>query len=347
MHDQKWIQWMIFLIFFALCLSGCGGLSPRDDDPDAQADAPDPSVACEYPVHANGASLEERPVKVVSLAPALTEKLGDLGVADRIVGRSDYCDYPDAVLALPTCGTAQLPNLEEMLALAPDLVLTQSPLPDEVLEELEAHHIPVAIFPHAASIDELMQTYQNMARLMDGEVTGAQNGAAFEQEFQGRLTSLNTDLALYTAAAGRKNVLYLRLMAYTVATGDTFEQELFSMACMNNIAAPYTNWLYPEVDANSDAGKSDFALLDTIFMDEQFVTIHMLEQDSFYRTLPATKEDRYLYIDSLLLERQSLRTINELSRMAIHLYPEAAEQSSDGSGTLPEDAEPDDTSDAA
>ncbi len=70
------------------------------------------------------------PRRVVTLAPGLTETVASLGAGDRLVGVSDYVLWPESARALPRVGGLLDPNLERILALAPDLVLMPSPLPD-------------------------------------------------------------------------------------------------------------------------------------------------------------------------------------------------------------------------
>ena len=63
------------------------------------------------------------PSRIVSLAPSLTETLYALGVEDRLVGDTDYCDYPPDAEKKPKVGGVINPNLEQIAALHPDLVL--------------------------------------------------------------------------------------------------------------------------------------------------------------------------------------------------------------------------------
>jgi len=60
-------------------------------------------------------------VRVVSLVPSLTETLFDLGAGDEVVGITDFCIFPPA-LELPRVGGTKNPRVEEIRALAPDLV---------------------------------------------------------------------------------------------------------------------------------------------------------------------------------------------------------------------------------
>ena len=67
------------------------------------------------------------PVKIVSLAPSNTEILFALGLADRVVAVTDYCDYPPEALEKETIGGPWAPSIESIVALEPDLVLAEVP----------------------------------------------------------------------------------------------------------------------------------------------------------------------------------------------------------------------------
>src|ERR1043166_4614206 len=61
--------------------------------------------------------------RIVSLLPSFSEILFDIGAGDRVVGRTQWCDYPPAALAVPSVGEGLPPNIEAVLARKPDLVL--------------------------------------------------------------------------------------------------------------------------------------------------------------------------------------------------------------------------------
>ena len=63
------------------------------------------------------------PQRIVSLAPSITEILFALGVGDRLVGVSTYCDYPPEATRIDAVGTFLQPNVERILAKRPDLVI--------------------------------------------------------------------------------------------------------------------------------------------------------------------------------------------------------------------------------
>src|SRR5215470_1410783 len=87
--------------------------------------------------------LAASPQRIISLAPSITEILFALGVGDRVVGVSTFCDYPPEATRLDRIGTFLQPDIERILAKRPDLVIgVPSPTnraPVERLESLGLH----------------------------------------------------------------------------------------------------------------------------------------------------------------------------------------------------------------
>jgi ABC-type Fe3+-hydroxamate transport system substrate-binding protein len=66
----------------------------------------------------------QAPRRIVSLVPSDTFTVAALGCADRLVGRTDYCEWPASpVASVPAVGGTKNPRVADVLALAPDLVL--------------------------------------------------------------------------------------------------------------------------------------------------------------------------------------------------------------------------------
>jgi ABC-type Fe3+-hydroxamate transport system substrate-binding protein len=68
-----------------------------------------------------GRAFDETPRRVVSLVPSLTETLFDIGAGDSVIAITDFCIFPPG-LALPRVGGTKNPRIDEIHALAPDLV---------------------------------------------------------------------------------------------------------------------------------------------------------------------------------------------------------------------------------
>jgi ABC-type Fe3+-hydroxamate transport system substrate-binding protein len=93
-----------------------------------------------------GITLHRPADRIISLVPALTSILVDLGAADQLVGRTDYDSNP-AVAALPSVGGGIGPSREVLLALNPDLVIGFAGADDAANADwLDASDIPFAAF---------------------------------------------------------------------------------------------------------------------------------------------------------------------------------------------------------
>jgi iron complex transport system substrate-binding protein len=71
-------------------------------------------------------TLEAPARRILALAPHITENLFSIGAGERILGTVDYSDYPPAALDIPRIGSFDQLNLEQVLALEPDLVIAWS-----------------------------------------------------------------------------------------------------------------------------------------------------------------------------------------------------------------------------
>jgi len=85
--------------------------------------------------------------RMVSLLPSFTEILFAIGAGDRLVGRTAWCDYPPAALAVPSVGDGMPPNVEAVAARRPDLVVLYRSGPNATAaQQLERLGIPTVLF---------------------------------------------------------------------------------------------------------------------------------------------------------------------------------------------------------
>lgn len=86
------------------------------------------------------------PVRIVSLAPSMTELLFALGAGDRVVGVTSFCDYPEEARSKEKIGGMSNPSLEAVVRLRPDLVvLTTDGNQREFEERLRSLKIPTYV----------------------------------------------------------------------------------------------------------------------------------------------------------------------------------------------------------
>src|SRR5947207_12294090 len=85
--------------------------------------------------------------RVVSLLPSFTEILFAIGAGERLVGRTAWCDYPPAALAVPSVGDGMPPNVEAVAARRPDLVVLYRSGPNvTAAEQLERLGVRTVLF---------------------------------------------------------------------------------------------------------------------------------------------------------------------------------------------------------
>lgn len=80
-------------------------------------------------------NVEAAPVKVVSMAPSITERIFDLGLEDHLVGRTKYCTYPEGALKVEEIGSMYTPDIEKIVSLKPDIILGETHFKPDVMEK--------------------------------------------------------------------------------------------------------------------------------------------------------------------------------------------------------------------
>ncbi len=128
--------------------------------------------------------------RIVSLAPSLTETVYALGLQDKLVGDTEYCDYPPDAAKKHKVGGAINPNMEEIAALKPDVVLVVKSLNRlETVRGLEQIGIPA----YSADPHTVVGVIASMKRL--AEVLGAEDaGGALDTKLRERLAAIHAKL---------------------------------------------------------------------------------------------------------------------------------------------------------
>jgi iron complex transport system substrate-binding protein len=128
---------------------------------------------------------------IISLAPNLTETVFALGKGDHLAGDTDFCDYPPEAKRKPHVGGPVNPNLEQIVALTPGLVLaTTSINRRQTVEALARLGLPVYITdPH--SVDEMIASVERLGNVLHAE----QAAVPLVKVLRARLSDLDQRLA--------------------------------------------------------------------------------------------------------------------------------------------------------
>lgn len=252
--------------------------------------------------------------RIVSLAPSLTETVYALGLQDRLVGDTDYCDYPEDAQKKTKVGGAINPSLEEIVALHPDLVLVTKGLNRlETVHALDALGISsYATDPH--TVDEIIISSRKLA-----DVLGApEAGAAIAGDMQRRLA----DLQHRIGALPPKRVLFVVWTQPLISIGkDTFIADALRLAGAVSIVDSAQSW--PQVNLEEVARlQPDFLVFAASHSDVAPPGAEMLASLPGWQILTAVNYRRYAVISDAV-NRPAPRIVTAIQDLARQLHPEA------------------------
>jgi iron complex transport system substrate-binding protein len=270
--------------------------------------------ACARPaVPVDGAS--EAPQRIVSLTPALTEILFAVGAGDRVVGVTQYCDFPPAAKTRPKVGGYVNPSVEAVLALKPDLVIV-SPGPgnrDAALAMRRAG-LRLEIVP-AETLEESLAAIEIVARVAGDEAKGRDLRTAV----RARLDAV----AKRSAGTPRTRTLFCIQTDPIIAAGrDTLPSQLLELAGGLNVVGVAR---YPRLDVEAVAAARPELILQSR-MDLASGDAHA--EDAFWKrwpSIPAVAHGRVVVLRDDLALRPGPRVADAAEELAAILHGDPAD----------------------
>lgn len=126
------------------------------------------------------------PQRIISLSPSVTETLYYLGVGDRVIAVSDYCNWPEEVKYKVRVGGMINPSFEKILALKPDLIIiSQEGTPIEVYQRFVNLGLKVYVF-NPKRLPNLPIEIMKLAK----HVGGDNKAKIFNEKFQKELREM-------------------------------------------------------------------------------------------------------------------------------------------------------------
>ncbi|MEE8413733.1 MAG: ABC transporter substrate-binding protein [Dehalococcoidales bacterium] len=260
--------------------------------------------------------LEGIPERIISLAPSNTEILFALGLGDRVVAVTDYCDYPPEAKTKPSIGSYSTPNIEEIVALSPDLILATSIHEGEIIPKLEKAGLTVLALD-SLTIDEVLA-----AITMVGKVTGkGEEASRLTAEMRDRIKAV-TDKTRNLAESERPRVFYSVWHDPLMSAGaGTFQADLIQKAGGANIAGELTGWetisLEIVITANPEVmivGAMTDADADANFL---FIT-----NEPRLENTDARRNSLVYAVDANVTSRPGPRIVDALEWFAVLIHPE-------------------------
>ncbi len=246
----------ILSLLLAMCLifsaAGCGNTdsNPEQTTPPAMSESvPETAPASEPETTEESASvtiidmkgreitLEEPVQRIVALTASDCEILYAIGAGDTLVGRGKYCDYPAEVLDVPAVESGADTNIEQIIALEPDvLLMSDMAQTEEQIAQLEAAGIKVVV-SEATDIEGVYYAIEMIGTLMGK----ADNAAAV---IEGMKTTFANIQAQATGDGTQTIYFEVSPLQWGLwsAGKNTFMDEIAAMLGLTNCFADVEGW---------------------------------------------------------------------------------------------------------
>lgn len=262
-------------------------------------------------------TIEKLPRRIVSLAPSNTEILFALGLGDKIVGTTDYCDYPEEAKSKPRVSGYSTPNLEKLVSVEPDFIVAESIQEKTVLPALEKLQIPVFV-TSATSIDSILKDIEVLGKI-NGKSKAAEQLVADMTNRIEAITSRTTTLAQNE----RLQVLYVIWFnpIWTMG-GDTFTDDLITQAGgLNVFSSDFEKSRVVSLEAV--VNKNPKVIIVSAMATSADMIFNNIKKETRLASVDAILNNRiYKISDSNLIERPGPRIVAGLEEMASLIHPE-------------------------
>lgn len=260
--------------------------------------------------------LDKAVQRIVALQPADCEVLFAIGAGDLLVGRGEYCDYPAEVLEVPSVQSGFETNYEQIIALAPDVViLTKMAQSVEDIKKLEEAGITVIV----SDAQSIQGVYSAISML--GQITGKADEAA---ELVASMTLSFAELAEKAKDKEGGSVYFeVSPLAFGlwVAGAGTFMDEIATILNLKNAFDDIAGWqaISEEQVLTRDP---DIIVTTTMYFGEGPTPVEELTGRTSWDSLKAVKNGRVFNADADAITRPGPRLVEAAQAFYDFLYGE-------------------------
>lgn len=298
-------NWLLALVTIALVVTSC---APSDQTP--------PEPECIFDDLGRLICLNETPRRIVSLAPAITETLFALGLGDRVVGVTDWCDFPPEALEKEKVGGYTTPDIEKMVALNPDLVLVAHGTPMEVINSMVA--LGLTVFGiKTTDLDDLLDDIRTIGEITDREIEAQVLTSEMAVEIQA-VTNQTEELE------NRPTVFYMVWNnPLQTAGSDTFIHELIEKGGGVNICGNITG--YPLIAIEEVIARNPEVIITSAWPG----IYEWAMNETALNATDARQNNRIFACDDNLAQRPGPRLVKGLEWFAHFIHPDTFDEPED------------------
>jgi iron complex transport system substrate-binding protein len=258
------------------------------------------------------ARVPDHATRIVSLAPSITETVYALGDGDRLVGVTDYCDYPPEATRKPRVGGISTPSFEAILALRPDLVLATSESNyAEHVERLVALGLAVYVV-RPVDFDTVLESIERIGAVLGRGALARERVAAMRRDADA--------IGRAVGGAPRPRVLYVVWPNPLIAPGKgTLINQLIQRAGGDSVTAA-DPLPYPRLSLETVVERRPDRII--VGRHGQETEAELLRGWEGLGSVAAVREGRVLGVDGDLVHRPGPRMIEALRALAHAIHPE-------------------------
>ena len=253
--------------------------------------------------------------RIVSLAPSVTETIFALGLGNKLVGVSVYCDYPPEVAKIDRVGTFLTPNIEKIVAKRPDLIIAvPSPGNQNPVEVLQRLGLKVLVVD-PNTVAEIETSLVTIGRALGHEA----EGQALVARIEARVSAARARVA---TAPERKVLMVVGQTPLIGVGAGTFQDELIRMAHGVNLVAQ-AGGAWPHLSIEFALAAAPEVIIDTTMGNEERPgAAAALAFWSAFPTLPAVRDRRVYGFKEYQLLRPGPRIPEAFESIARFIQPE-------------------------
>ncbi|MFE4430225.1 ABC transporter substrate-binding protein [Peribacillus butanolivorans] len=253
------------------------------------------------------------PETVVSLQPSNTEILFKLGLGDKVVGVTDFDNYPEEAKDIEHVSDSVNINAEKIISLKPDAVIAYTIGDETTLKPLEDAGIPVFIIKSATNFDDVYGDIGQIAEVMGV----AENGEELVKDIQNQITSVEEKIE----TLDEKEQTYFEISPapeiYTTGS-ETFQQEILKTAGIENIFADQKGWV--KVSDEEIVKRNPNAIITTAtYVDD---AVDEIKSRKGWEDINAVKNDQVYLLDENIMSRPGPRIGEAVELAAKTVYPD-------------------------
>ena len=233
--NKKRIVSLLLALAMIFALAGCTSSEPAQPAEPSEPEASGSAITV-TDMTGREITLDEPATRVVALSAADCEFLYAVGAGDTLVGRGEYCDYPAEVLDVPSVQSGYDTNIEQIIALEPQVLLMSTMAQtEEQVAALEEAGIKVVV-SDAQDIEGVYTALEMIGTLMGKEKEAEQVITTMQVRFQ--------ELSGSTSTQGKTVYFEVSPLEYGLWTAGkgTFMNEIAEMLGMKNVFDDVEGW---------------------------------------------------------------------------------------------------------